>query len=169
MSPSNGLAVAFPGGLVSITSSAGFPVSTETGASIEGGRSGESSIGGMSCASCRRSVFINCHCFSDFKGRISCPFNCNLSCAAFRCIGPSIGISGNVCAISVSIGGINGFTKGRIIRLCISTPGDFRVGGPRGRLGTFAGAGRLEPNRAIATALGLGAASLTSCSRTSSS
>lgn len=77
------------------------------------------------------------------------PFNCNLSCAAFRCKG--MAASGGRCfsnsAIQVyfALAGANGSRKSRIIRLCMKRGGP-SILHPIGRLGTFSGV-ELLPKR----------------------
>lgn len=81
---------------------------------------------------------------------MTCPFNCKLSCAAFTY--DSLGVSGrgpasgSAVAISISMAGAKGVTKGRIMRLCIGSYARSTVH-PRGRLGNFRGI-FLGPNRA---------------------
>lgn len=63
----------------------------------------------------------------------------------------------------MSIAGINTYTKGRIMRLCM-TSGGKAMGQPMGRLGKFAGL-FLRPKRAGGTRVGVDTESLSFCDR----
>lgn len=137
MGPDNGLTRAVPIGLTSGPSCLGF--------------------NNNSGIRCHRNMFMKCHCCSAGRVRITCPFKCKLSCAAFACDGLRVSgagpARGSAIAISMSMAGAKGITKGRTIRLCIGSVATSAVH-PRGRLGNFRGI-RLTPNRAGAIAVGL--------------
>lgn len=89
--------------------------------------------------SCSRNIFINCHKCSHSKGRPFCPFNCNLSCAAFTCDGVTTrGANRRRIAIDFSVRGANGVSTSRITRICIRSMRS-SIPHPLGRLGKCRG------------------------------
>lgn len=99
------------------------------------------------------------------SARPTCPFKCKLSCASFKC--SSLGLlpngTTNIRArISMGIAGANGYTKRRMIRLCIRS-GMTSIAHPVGRLGNFEGV-RLGINRDGAMTFRVASSTLKFCS-----
>lgn len=157
----------------SIPSGTSFPGPRAIGISsilnvfVNGNVNDGNSIGGISCARCGSNICMNCHCCRAGGIPMSFPFNCNVDCAAFGCNGPIMaGSTRNGVGILIAIGGTNGMTNGRIIRMCITTPNG-SVSGPAERLHNFTGAGGLRPNRSRAIAVSVPCGGLTSFGRIS--
>lgn len=87
----------------------------------------------------RASIKYHSFCLST-NGSPLFPFNCNLSCAAFRCDGLDLTSSGlatrSALSVDFALGGANGCSKARIIRLCMRS-GIKSIAHPIGRLGHF--------------------------------